>query len=61
VGKNDFIMKFAARNMGFKDGEFKLLLGNLPKNFDLPFEEYKEEMINKYGEQEFDFMVPIED
>ena len=42
----------------FEDGVFTCLLGT--ENFHLPFEEFKEKMIKKYGEDEFG-LVPIEE
>ncbi|MGE6256416.1 hypothetical protein ACQKCU_00710 [Heyndrickxia sporothermodurans] len=45
----------------FRDGVFTVLLGNLPENFYLSFEEYKEKMFAKYGVPDYDFMVPIEE
>ncbi|MDN3956719.1 hypothetical protein [Sporolactobacillus laevolacticus] len=45
----------------FKDGVFTILHGNPPENFHLPFEDYKKKMYAKYGQPEFDFMVPIEE
>lgn len=47
--------------ISYTDGVFAVLKGNPPENFYLSFEEYKEKMFAKYGEPEFDFMVPIEE
>lgn len=48
--------------VSFEDGVFTILLGNPPENFHLSFEEYRQKMIEKYGEYEdFDVLVPIEE
>jgi ribosomal protein S27E len=46
--------------ISFKNGEFTILFGNPPEHFHLSFEEYRKKMIAKYGDPEYDFMVPIE-
>ncbi|CAM4008948.1 hypothetical protein [Lederbergia lenta] len=43
----------------YEDGVFRCLLGTPTDNFHLSFEEFKEKMIKKYGEDEFG-LVPIE-
>lgn len=45
----------------YQDGVFTIKFGIPTENFHLPFEEYKVKMIEKYGEDEYDFMVPIEE
>jgi hypothetical protein len=46
--------------ISFEKGVFTLLFGNPPEHFHLSFEEYQKKMIAKYGEPEYDFMVPIQ-
>ncbi|MBS4177742.1 hypothetical protein [Lederbergia citrea] len=45
--------------VSYENGIFTILLGNPPENFHLPFKEFREKMIAKYGELEYDFMVPL--
>lgn len=46
----------------YKDGVFTIQYGTPSENFYLPFQQYKEKMIEKYGEHEYsDLLVPIED
>lgn len=47
--------------VSYKNGVFTILRGNPPENFHLPFEAYRKKVIAKYGNPEFDFMVPIEE
>ncbi|MGG4165905.1 hypothetical protein ABEW00_00260 [Rossellomorea vietnamensis] len=44
----------------FENGVFTILFGNPPENSYLSFDEYRRKMIAKYGEPEYDFMVPVE-
>jgi hypothetical protein len=48
--------------VSFEDGIFTIIFGNPSENYHLSFEDYKEKMRQKYGEDEFfDVMVPIEE
>lgn len=46
--------------ISFENGVFTILFGNPPENSHLSFDEYRRKMIAKYGEPEYDFMVPVE-
>lgn len=46
----------------YEEGVFKIHCGTPSENFHLPFEQYKINMLEKYGDDDFNrYLVPIEE